>query len=287
MAYLSTTFAAKARLAGPDATTLKSIHRDSKRSTKAGLGLDLPTDVLHTSFTTVLGLGLYIDYPVNDASTIESTSTNDLDTSYFSPPMLPSRRSPRPPPALSPSSEFAPMRTPSPSLRASPFDMTLNLPAPSAPSLQSSPVSTPSPRSTTSVGLGIDIPGLNHSQLTTSIHPEPGVGLGLDIPGLDAEELLSRIQNPSFTTSSHLPYARYATTFSKDRTSPPSGSRPQSDSLSELSTSPSSPSTDSSSALNSPFWGTYAMHIGGVQRKRKLDPVIEEVAVIYETPGRA
>ncbi|EKM58310.1 uncharacterized protein PHACADRAFT_182667 [Phanerochaete carnosa HHB-10118-sp] len=166
-----------------------------------GLGLGLPSDVLTTSVHVHagVGLGIFIDSWFLDDDT-QSEEPASMSPVMPSPPLLAPRRSPRKPPTESPGSEYAPMRTPSPSVRGCVSDVDGTF----APLMAAAPFSGGGATggAATGVGLGIDVPGLGVSEVASSCR-ESGragatlVGLGLSLPCLDEAELVTTIEPQS------------------------------------------------------------------------------------------
>ncbi|KAF7796012.1 hypothetical protein EIP86_007181 [Pleurotus ostreatoroseus] len=164
----------EAPLAGPD-------------NNNKGLGFDFPIDVIRPApeLEQVMGLGLIIDSDFEDASL---SSSSDDAFPIASPPLLACRRSPRRPAPASPWAEYAPMRTPSPSLRAWTAGVVLHLPAPAVPSLPSTPIG------------GYDLPvyddaeSIAYDEHIFTRSPAPVlVGLGLGLPPFDDDDLIAVI----------------------------------------------------------------------------------------------
>ncbi|KIP01173.1 hypothetical protein PHLGIDRAFT_38379, partial [Phlebiopsis gigantea 11061_1 CR5-6] len=148
-----------------------------------GLGFELPSEVLAATSrdAPMAGLGIAIDFPWFGAAEPWSVA---------SPPMLAPRRSPRRLQLVdSPTTESAPMQTPSPSLRGTASDY-----ASSTPSVEHSPMF---PRV---VGLGIGVLGIDVAEIAQSLHQgkhyptTTGVGLGLELACLKDTELITILE---------------------------------------------------------------------------------------------
>ncbi|KAF7791207.1 hypothetical protein EIP86_002220 [Pleurotus ostreatoroseus] len=207
----------EASLAGPVTRNNKGI---------VGLGFNFPVDAVHNSpaLESMTGLALAIDSIMEDIA----RGADAPPTSPPSPPLLGTRRSPQRA-APSPWAEYAPMRTPSPSLRGAAGRMAylaLHLPAPAVPTLPATPHAgaglTPAvhmpmhvAERTAFAGLGVGLPGFDdESRIVvepgftpvmsctagsgTHIHPLSAVhictpshaGLALGLPGFDGAHLI-------------------------------------------------------------------------------------------------
>ncbi|KAI0090266.1 hypothetical protein BDY19DRAFT_761730 [Irpex rosettiformis] len=235
MSSLATAFAyANALPAGP--VVADAGHRAMKTKTSVGLGLGLPTEVLHTSIASsksaCVGLGIYTpdsDFANGGCGLVMGTvnpltSDDDEDmfaTSSTSPEMmgtrLPRRRLPLLPSPTFTDSDYAPMRTPSPSLMAkqmTPPRVLFAFAPPSVPklSLIDSEVSegwdlSSGLPSTESISTGLNLLCLSDEELMDYIpsgivdvddDKSQAVGLGLSLAELNGPDLMLTLHEHGF-----------------------------------------------------------------------------------------
>ena len=191
--------------------------------------MTVPADIMRNTPEFEMGLALIL----NSTNIGRNTKGAPAQTSAAaSPPLLGTRLSPRCPPPQSPSSEYAPMHTPSPSLRAQPNAYSFPSPNP-APAVHSQPPTPGEPHgcipASTAVseglnllalpnvgndeeeGLGMGLPGYDSDDLITVVPedndntPTEEAGLGLGLAGWDDDDLITVVPSEGSSTRSPSP----------------------------------------------------------------------------------
>lgn len=219
------------------------MHHDHAKAT-VGLGLGLPTEVLHTSFDAPksIGLGLYLGFESWDGLLVSPAPYTDFFCGGFdesspssvsftseaepscSPPVLDTRRARPTPPPDSFWSEHAPMRTPSPSLLAvstrTPDNSQLVINEP----MLSAGYTLPS---SDSISSGLSLLARTEEELMgyapppEALRPDAGVGLGLSLADMEGPELVHTLHMHGLLDTPILPVSHYAPRSERGQVSPP------------------------------------------------------------------